>query len=93
MTDSPPAARRADSCMVVFALLFPSVVTLLYFVILAAWPAAVQQTAAAIGKGIQFGLPLVWVLAIQRAGLRFKRPSRAALIEGGLLRPVRSRFA
>ena len=84
MTDSSPAARRADLCVVVFALFLPSVVTWLYFVVLSAWPAAAQQTAFAIGKGIQFCLPLVWVLAVQRAGLRFKRPGRAGLIEGGL---------
>ena len=84
MTDSSHAARRADLCVVGFALFLPSVVTLLYFVILATWPTAAQQTAYAIGKGIQFALPLVWVLAVQRAGLRFKPPGRAALIEGGL---------
>ena len=84
MTDSSHAARRADLCVVVFALFLPSVATGLYFVILATWPTAAQQTAYAIGKGIQFGLPLVWVLAVQRAGLRLKRPSRAGLIEGGL---------
>ena len=84
MTDSSRSARGADLCVAVFALFLPSVVTLLYFVILAAWPSAAQQTAYAIGKGIQFGLPLVWVLAVQRAGLRFKPPGRAGLIEGGL---------
>jgi membrane protease YdiL (CAAX protease family) len=68
----------------VVALFFPSVVTLVYFVILASWPAAVEQTAAAIGKGIQFTLPLFWVLAVQRSRLRFNRPDRAGLIEGGL---------
>jgi len=84
MTDSSHAGRRADMCVAVFALFLPSVVTLLYFVILSAWPTAAQQTAYAIGKGIQFGLPLVWVLAVQRAGLRFKPPGRAGLIEGSL---------
>ena len=84
MGDSPYAARRADFRVVVFALLFPSVVTLLYFVILATWPTAVQQTAYLIGKGIQFGLPLVWVMAVQRAGLRFRPPDRAGMVEGAV---------
>jgi len=82
MSDSPDGARRADLCVVVLALFFPSMVTLLYFVILATWPAAVQQTAYLIGKGIQFGLPLVWVLAVQRARLRFRPPDRAGMVEG-----------
>jgi CAAX protease family protein len=82
MTDSSHAARGVDLCVLVFALLLPSAVTLLYFVILATWPAAVQQTAYAIGKGIQFGLPLVWVLAVQRSRLRLKPPDRAGMVEG-----------
>jgi uncharacterized protein len=84
MTDSSPAARRADYCVVAFALFLPSIVTLLYFVILSTRPSAAQQTAFVIGKGIQFALPLVWVLAVQRAGLRLKLPGRAGVIEGGL---------
>ena len=82
MTDSSPAARRADLCVVVFALFLPSVVTWLYFVVLAPWPAAAQQTAYLIGKGIQFGLPLVWVLAVQRSRLRLEPPDRAGMVEG-----------
>ncbi len=82
MSDSLPAARRADWCVVVFALFFPSLVTLVYFVVLARAPTAVQQTSAVIGKGIEFGLPLVWVLAVQRARLRFRAPDRAGMVEG-----------
>ncbi len=81
MSDSSSAARRADWCVVVFGLFFPAVVTLVYFVVLAGAPRAVQQTSVVIGKGIQFGLPLVWVLGVHRARLRF-RPDRAGVVEG-----------
>ncbi len=82
MSESLPAARRADLCVVVFALVFPAVVTLFYFVILAKSVPTLQTTAAVIGKGIQFGLPLVWVLAVQRARLRFRPPDRGGMVEG-----------
>jgi membrane protease YdiL (CAAX protease family) len=40
----------------------PTLVTMLYFVWLADAPGAVQQSAYTLGKVVQFGFPLAWVL-------------------------------
>lgn len=84
MTDdlAVSTSRRADFAAVAFTMVLPTLVTWLYFVLLARHPAAVQQTAYGIGKTIQFAFPLVWVLAIQRRRLRWKPPGAAGLLEG-----------
>ena len=53
-----------------FALLFPTVLTWVYFVAMRDRPAAVQQSVFTIGKAIQFGTPAVavWCLARRRVG-------------------------
>ena len=69
MSDPPPrTSRRADALALVFALTFPTLLVLVYFVLLPEMdaPPVVQQAAYTIGKILQFGFPLVWVLAIQR---------------------------
>jgi len=55
-----PLTRRAaaDWPAVLFAIVFPSVVTWVYFVWLKQNAAFVQQTAYGIGKGMQFAFPL-----------------------------------
>lgn len=58
--------HRFDRIAVAFAILLPTVVTLVYFVLLAKSPAALQQTAYAIGKTIQFGFPVVFVWLFHR---------------------------
>jgi membrane protease YdiL (CAAX protease family) len=67
--------RRGDTSAIVFALLLPTVVTWVYFVALSAWPAAIQQTAYAAGKTLQFAFPLIWVLLVRREKLQLKRPN------------------
>jgi membrane protease YdiL (CAAX protease family) len=52
-----------------FATVFPVALTLVYFVLLAGESAAWQQFAFAVGKGIQFGWPLVWCLWHDRSAL------------------------
>jgi len=82
MNDSlPKTSRRVDTWAVLAALVFPSLVTWLYFVVLARHPAAVQQTAYSIGKGLQFIFPVVWVLAVQRRPLGFHLPGSKGLAE------------
>ena len=83
MFDDPAVStsRRADLGAVVFTMGLPTLVTWLYFVLLARHPTAVQQTAYGIGKTIQFAFPLVWVLAIQRRRLPWKPPRTAGLLE------------
>ena len=50
-----------QATMLVVALGLPTLVTWLYFIVLADFAPAVQQGAYSIGKGVQFLLPLVWL--------------------------------
>lgn len=75
-------SRRADTAAVVFTLVFPTLVTLVYFVLLADHSANVQQVTYGIGKGIQFLFPVFWVLAVQRHRLQWKWPDTKGLREG-----------
>ncbi len=89
MNDSAAAtSRRADAYALVFALVFPTLVTWVYFVLLAG-RGTTMQVAYGLGKGIQFAFPLVWVLAVQRRRLRIGLPPKAGLLEsvafGGLI--------
>lgn len=45
--------------MTLVGLLLPTVVTWVYFDLLSTWAAAVQQVAYAVGKAVQFALPLL----------------------------------
>lgn len=57
---------RADFLAVVFALVFPTLVTVAYFILAAGYPAVVQQTTYSVGKLLQFAFPLVWGWGVQR---------------------------
>jgi len=70
-----PPPRKSDVCAVVFALVFPTVVTWVYFVWLKEADPSLQKTAYGIGKALQFAFPVVWVLAVQRERLRIQWPS------------------
>ncbi len=48
-----------------FALLFPTLLTWAYFVLLARFPSGWQQAVYGAGKLLQFGFPLLWVLLLQ----------------------------
>ena len=73
-SDAPRRDRLAVSA-ILFALIFPSIVTLGYFVVLAGQPSSLQQFAYAVGKAIQFGFPLFWVAVILREKIRWSPPS------------------
>ncbi|HTI50242.1 MAG TPA: CPBP family glutamic-type intramembrane protease, partial [Planctomycetaceae bacterium] len=79
------AERRRDGWAVLFALLFPTLVTVVYFVLLAGHPTAWQQGAYSVGKVLQFGLPVVWALLVQRRSISWRLPRRRELREGGAL--------
>lgn len=83
----PPSGRR-DVVAVLFALGFPSLLTWLYFVWLPEAAPAWRQPAYALGKTIQFGFPLFWVLAIQRRRGVWAKPTVAGLGEGILFGAV-----
>ena len=83
MTSPSQRVRRAtDLAAVLFALVFPSVLTWVYFVVLRRSPAGLQQTVYAVGKTIQFVLPVFWMLAVQRRRPAWSRPTAAGLAEG-----------
>jgi membrane protease YdiL (CAAX protease family) len=83
MNDSAASSsRRADVGAVVFALLVPTLVTLVYFVWLADSAPLVQRVAYAIGKTVQFGFPLYWVLVAQRRALELRVSGTAGLMTG-----------
>jgi uncharacterized protein len=76
-----PNSRRADAVAMLAAALFPMFAAWLYFVALAGSPSAIQQTAYLAGKILQFGFPVVWVIAM-RQWPRWKWPNAMGLIEG-----------
>jgi membrane protease YdiL (CAAX protease family) len=78
--DSPTNRTALRWFGVIFALVFPSIITWGYFVLAASYSGAVQQATYLIVKIIQFAFPLVWVCVVLREPLRL-RPARA----GGLL--------
>jgi membrane protease YdiL (CAAX protease family) len=55
-----------DRWAVALAIVYPSFLTWVYFVLLARHPAIVQQVTYSLGKAIQFGFPVLWVFALQR---------------------------
>ncbi len=56
--------KIGDWLAVLFALVLPTLVTLLYFVWAERFAPAVQQGSYALGKIVQFGFPLVWVCLV-----------------------------
>lgn len=68
--------------VLVLAMAWPTALTWLYFVALADAPARWQQAAYGLGKLLQFGLPLLWVLLVERRPLTRPRPDRRGLAEG-----------
>jgi membrane protease YdiL (CAAX protease family) len=62
MTDLPKlASNRHDAWALLFAVIFPTFVTLVYFQWLQDSESAWQQAAYGIGKVLQFGFPIVFV--------------------------------
>lgn len=86
MTTSPSENGRPNSTLfwgvLTTAMLLPSLVTWVYFVALASAPAAVQLTASAVGKGVQFALPVVWVFLIARRKVNWRWPAVDDLLLG-----------
>ncbi len=68
-----------QSAVVLFAIGFPTLVTLAYFVWLAGKPSAWQQVAFAVGKALQFGLPAFWVFVVLRKKPMFRWPISSGL--------------
>lgn len=86
--DQPPpvtaSIRGWNGAAVVFALLLPSLVTWVYFVVLARFPASLQQSAYGLGKGLQFLFPVFWWVAVQRRRLVWQLPRGPGWMAGCL---------
>src|SRR3982750_2554480 len=73
---------RFERPALAFALIYPSILTYVYFLWLQHAPELTQQSAYGIGKAIQFGLPLVWVGLICCERLRWPQFSTNGLATG-----------
>jgi len=82
MAYSMPVPKHRDIFAVIFTLLFPASLTLVYFTLLADASIATQVLAYGPLKLIQFGFPLFWVLAIQRRRLKPHAPESTGLFAG-----------
>lgn len=83
LEDSPRHTLQGEWSALLFALLFPTVLTWVYFIALADSPSGMQKGAYGIGKLIQFAFPLVFVLVIRGERLQVRR-----IETGGLLLAV-----
>lgn len=80
--DSPDIPRKQTWAAVLFALLCPTVVTLVYFVWLAKQPGTFQQIAYGAGKLVQFGFPAAWFFAVQKRRVAWRMPGGSEFAEG-----------
>jgi membrane protease YdiL (CAAX protease family) len=69
---TPPTGR--DLAAVVIAMVLPSAITWLYFFGAEDFSADAQRVIFGVVKALQFGLPIVWVLAVQKRRVSL-RPS------------------
>ncbi len=72
-------ATRGETGSLAFAITFPTLLTWVYFVLLAESSTALQRGAYSVGKAIQFGFPIAWALLAERW-----RPSRPKWTRAGL---------
>ena len=73
--------KRADQVVIAVAIVLPTLVTWLYFEAFADRP-LLAKLAFGLGKTIQFGLPLAWVLLVQRQPLALKWPQADGVLLG-----------
>ena len=75
--------RRNDWIILAIAMLFPTVLTFLYFVVLAE-SNVFQRLAFAVGKPLQFALPILWIGVVRRERWLLRPFNRRGVIEGTL---------
>ena len=80
MMDGP--RRWASMLAIALALVLPTLVTLVYFVMAAGQTAWLQYTAFGVGKSVQFAFPLFWVLVVEGRRPRMARPATCGLSSG-----------
>ncbi len=69
-------------CALAFAIVYPTLLTWLYFVYLAKAPSTSQQTAYGIGKAIQFIFPVAWVWLFRRGSIGLPKATTKGLAAG-----------
>jgi uncharacterized protein len=67
---------------VVFALVYPMLFTWIYFIGMDGQPAAMQRVVFLVGKTIQFGFPVAWLLLAERRRVVWKWPTRNGIVWG-----------
>src|SRR5207244_9796526 len=80
--DRRESLTGADWAVVGVALVLPTAITWVYFILLNGADKQLQQGAYAIGKLIQFALPAVWVCLIKRERQGLRLPSAWSLTVG-----------
>ena len=68
--------KSSTLAAIVFAMFFPTVLTWVYFVLMANWSAYAQQSAYSVLKFVQFGFPAVWSWCYFRETLPALVPGR-----------------
>lgn len=79
-SESPSSSTTGEWGAIFFTLCFPTVLTWVYFIALADSAPWLQKGAYGIGKVIQFGLPIIFVLLIRRERLAFHRIETSGLV-------------
>lgn len=74
--------RRLSFPSLIVAIAFPTLLTLVYFVGLANQPAGIQQSVSLLGKSLQFGVPIVWLVIVPGTFRRVTAPRWPDLIIG-----------
>jgi len=67
---------------VLFALTFPTLLTVVYFILLSGHPAGLQLVAFGIGKFIQFAFPACWIVCITKTRIGWTLPGGIDLLWG-----------
>lgn len=82
-SDGESTRSTADLWLVVAAMVYPSLLTAIYFVVLGGKASSVQQFVFGVGKLIQFGFPVAWVFFALTEKPRWSRPNAVGLMWGG----------
>lgn len=80
--ESAKKHAKHEPLVVGIAFVFPFIVTLIYFVLLAEAPPLLQQGTFGLGKCVQFLIPIVWVAFVLRQPWRIRAFSSRGLLEG-----------
>jgi membrane protease YdiL (CAAX protease family) len=77
-----PSRSVRDLAVLVIAIVLPSVITWLYFFRAAGAPPGVQSAVFGVVKVIQFGMPVVWVMAVQKGRVKLWPPGAQGVVFG-----------